>query len=132
GVVHAGAGMTPTHRFVLVFVDREDLQPRTLGIVVSGDHRIAVTESDGVKALAVVVDGHRAVNDLVPAVGIDVADGKIVSAHAGEGRSILVGGHADAAVEHPAALQLFAIPVPGRHHRSSVDAADVDDARVNA
>src|SRR5690606_28170452 len=56
GVVHACAGMAPGRRVLLVFVDGENLEARTIGIMVGGDHRIAVPVTDRVEPLAVVVD----------------------------------------------------------------------------
>ena len=46
--------------------------------------RVAVVVPGRALAGAVVVDGHRAVDDLLPGVGVDVGDGQAVRALAGE------------------------------------------------
>jgi len=60
-------------------------------------HSIAVAETGGVLAGTVVVDAATAVDDLVVAVAIDVADAQVVVALAG-----VAGVAAVVAVEEPA------------------------------
>ena len=69
-----------------VFVNVEDLEPRMRGIEIGKVHRVAVAEAGGPQSLAVVVDAHRAVDDLVPPVAIDIADAEVVIALAGDRR----------------------------------------------
>ena len=52
----------------------EHLQPRPIGVHVGHVERVAVAEAGGIEAGAVVVDGRRAVDDLVLAVAVHVAD----------------------------------------------------------
>ena len=58
----------------------EDFEARAVRVEVGDVHRVAVPEAGRVEALAVVVDHARAVDDLVPAVAVDVGDAEVVIA----------------------------------------------------
>src|SRR5690606_14954108 len=77
----------------------------------------------GPQAVAVVVHGHRAVDDLVPAVVVDVPDGEAVGALTVVPLAAVGGG---VGVEGPAAGEGTAPPVPGRYDRAGVVAAGQD------
>src|SRR5699024_8728011 len=81
----------------------------------------------GVQPGAVVVDGGRAVDDLVAAVAVDVGDRELMVALPGVPFVPLVIG-----VEDPALVQLFAVEVHGAQHRARVVAAGDQGAGVLA
>ena len=99
------------------------LQARTCRVQVADVHCVAVEQAGAPQALAVVIDGHRAVDDLVTAIAIDVGDAQLVVALAAEG---FVAGRG--AVEQPALGQLAVAPVPGRQGRATIVAASHDNA----
>ncbi len=90
---------------------------------------VAVARLRGPQPVAVVVDRHRPVDDLVLAVTVHVTDGQTVRALAvvalaAVGRRV--------GVEGPAAGEGAAPPVPGRDHRAGVVAAGHDERRAGA
>src|SRR5215475_16209634 len=87
-------------------------------------HRVAVPEAGRVKPLAVVVDHARAVDDLVPAVAVHVADAEVVIALPRVAHISLL-----RAVESPHAGQLAVAPVPRGQHRAGVITAAHHQAR---
>ncbi len=69
-----------------VFVDAEDLEPGPRRIEIAGVQRVAVAQAGREESLAVVVDDHRAVDDFVLAVAVDVGDRQAVIALTRVGR----------------------------------------------
>ena len=124
GVTHLGAG---TQR--VGFVAHPHFQARTLGDHVSHVHGIAVLELRGVEAGAVVVDTAGAVNDLVAAVSIHIADAQVVGALLLIFDPFVV---IREGIEAPAPGQFAAPPVPGFKHGACVVAAADQDARTLA
>ena len=78
----AAPGVIEADRVSFVFVYRKDFQPRAIRIHVADVHRVAMAEPGGVKALAIVVNNHRVVDDFVLAVRINVGHGQRMAAHA--------------------------------------------------
>ena len=105
---------------------REHLQAGPVRVEVADVQRVAVAEAGGVEPLAVVVDRHGAVDDLVLAVAVHVGDGQVVVALA---REVRLPGRRRG-VERPARRQLAAAPVPGDEHGAGVVAAAMTTARA--
>jgi hypothetical protein len=113
----------------------EDFEPRPPGVEVGEVQRVAVAEARRIEPLPVVVDDGGAVDDLVAAVRVHVADGEVVVALPAER---LVARRAVFAVERPDARELPRAPVPGgqdgarvvaaRHHEARAFAVEVSDA----
>src|SRR5262249_16863547 len=102
------------------FVDVEDFEARVIGVDVREVERIAVPQARGVKPLAVIVDGAGAVDDLVPAVAVDVAHAQVVVPLAAIGA---MARRPIVAIEGPDPSELPVAPVPGDEHRAGVVAA---------
>src|SRR5215468_5999961 len=100
---------------IKALLDVEDFKTGPRGIEIGEMHRVAVPEAGRVKPLAIVVNHARAVDDLVPAVAVHVADAEVVIALAAVTFIALV-----CAVEGPQARQLAVAPVPRDQHRSGV------------
>ena len=129
-VVERHARRAEGDRLAFALVDAEDLEAGSRRDHVADVHRVAVPQPGREQSRAVVVHDHRAVDDLVLAVGIDVGNREIVIALARERRGGRIGkwSHADARVEDPARGQLPVPPVPRRQHRAAVVAARHHDA----
>ena len=69
---------------LLVLVDAEDFEAGPRRVEVADVERVAVPQAGGEEPLAVVVDDHRPVDDLVLAVAVDVGDAEAVVPLAGE------------------------------------------------
>src|SRR5262245_25280242 len=96
-------------------LDVEDFEAGPRRVEIGKMQRVAVAEAGRVKPLAVVVDHARAVNDLVPAVAVHVADAEVVIALPRVALISLL-----RAVERPGARQLAVAPVPRGQHRAGV------------
>src|SRR5690606_30803492 len=103
--------------------DLHVLLPGAARVEVAQVGGVAVAPADVPQAAAVVVDGRRAVHDLVAAVAVDVADGEGVVALA---RVRAVAG--GVGVERPALDQPAVAEVPGGDDAAGVVAAGHDEA----
>ena len=119
GPVRASA--EPVRRAVCRSRDLETSRPGRVGIEVADVHGVAVAEAGVPQPGAVVVDGHRAVDDLVAAVGVDVGDGQLVVALPAYWRAASTVG-----VERPAPGQRAVAEVPGGDDAAGVVAARHD------
>jgi hypothetical protein len=61
---------TPRHGHDRVFVDVKDLEPRSVRVDVGEVKRVSVPQTGVAKGPTVVVEAHRAINNLVLAVGV--------------------------------------------------------------
>lgn len=84
-----------------------------VGIKVAEMHRIAVPKPCRIKARAVVIDGHRAVNDLILPVTIDIRDAQAVIPLSG-----ITGVSGIVAVKRPKLRKPAVAEVVGDKHRS--------------
>src|SRR5262245_11230404 len=96
-------------------LDVEDFEAGSRGIEIGKMHRVAVAQTGRVKTLAVVVDHACAVDDLVPAVAVHVADAEVVISLAAVAFIAFV-----RAVESPHARQLAAAPIPSDQYGAGV------------
>src|SRR5215475_2823626 len=96
-------------------LDIEDLKTRSRGIEVGKMHRVAMPKAGRIKPLAIVVNHARAVDNLVPAVAVHVADAEVMIALAAIAFIAFV-----RAVESPQARQLAVAPVPRDQNRAGV------------
>src|SRR5215467_8530079 len=106
----------------LLYVEYFEAWPRR--VEVGKMHRVAMPEAGRVKPLAVVVNHARAIDDLVPAVAVHVADAEVMIALPRVAFISFV-----SAVESPHARQLAVAPVPRGQHRAGVIAAAHHQAR---
>ena len=84
---------------------------------------VAVPHTRVVQSRAVVVDGHRAIGNLVHPVAVDIGDAQVMVALSGIARPLRGVG-----VEDPAVCQFSSVPVPGCQHTAGVVAAAEDRA----
>src|SRR5262245_49550995 len=81
-VIARRAGRAERGGLILIFVNSENLQPRALGIEIAHMQRIAMTQAGAEKPLAVVIDDHRVIDDLVLPIPINISHADAVRAHA--------------------------------------------------
>ena len=96
-------------------MDAEHFEAGPRGIEIADVQRVAVAKAGREEALAVVVDDHRAVDDLVAAVAVDVGDGQAVVALARVRRRVGLGYGGGALPESKTQrdVSCAVAPVPG-------------------
>src|SRR5690606_18333462 len=112
----------PVRRLVAALAGLEHLQPRPGGHQAPHVVGVAVAGAVDPQWLAVVVDRHRPVHHLVPAVPVGVGDGELVVALAGVLRAVVV------RVEDPAGGEAAVAVVHRPDHAAGVVAASEDHA----
>ena len=92
-----------------MLVARPHLKPDVVGRGLHDMYLVAVSHPCRIEPLAIVVDNHRAIDNLVLAIEIDVADAEVVETLA---RISLAFPVRRFRIEEPAFAQVVSIPVP--------------------